>query len=156
MNDLDDPGARPGHGPLPVEVSAHEIDDILEDLPGGQSVSAATRRLLQSLHDARRRGAVVLPAPRPAQDDIIYAPPVPVRQAPGREPQRFLAVCTQDLVGSVGVGVVAEGCQFSDGSVVWRRLWMPGWEFYEAPGVDPFVRAHQHQCVLEVVHVDEP
>jgi hypothetical protein len=37
-----------------VELTEEGIDDVLGDVPGGQSVSETTRHLLQHLHTARR------------------------------------------------------------------------------------------------------
>lgn len=147
--------AEPGR--VPVDLSAEEIADILEDVPGGQSVSPATRRFLQQLHDARRRGAQLLLAPRVPDtvEDIFHAPPILVRQPPGQQPRRALVLCMRDTTGVTGVGVIAEGCQFSDGSLVWRRLDEPGWQFPDRPGADSFTRANP-ALVTEVVWIDDP
>lgn len=153
-------GQPAGTGPVPVDLGPDDIDDVLEDLPGGQSVSEATRRLRQQLHDARRRGVQLLPAApvTEAFDDIFHASPVLVRQPPSRQPRRFLALCKRDGTGSTGVGVVAEGCQFSDGATAWRRLkgdnGEAGWEFYDTPGTGAFLSAHQAAVVIEVVWID--
>lgn len=140
-----------------MELSADEIDDVLEDLPGGQSVKPATRRLRQELHNARRRGAQLLPAPRVPDmaGDIFYASPALVRPLPSEQPRRALVVCRQDSTGVTGVGVIAEGCQFSDGATVWRRLDEPGWELYDSPGAEPFQRAHCPALVTEIVWLDD-
>jgi DNA-binding PucR family transcriptional regulator len=57
---------------LAFEFTEKEAEDILGDLPGGQSVSEATRRFHQCLHEARqalkeqRRAAELHPAGIPA------------------------------------------------------------------------------------------
>lgn len=45
---------NPAQPVVTVEFTAQEIDDLLGDLPGGQSVSEATRRFHQCLHEMRK------------------------------------------------------------------------------------------------------
>lgn len=150
----------PSEGPVPVHLSTHQIDNILEDMPGGQSVSEDTRRLRQELHDARRRGAQLLPAPRVPEDDVFHAPPMPVRPAPVTRPQPFYIVCRHDVAGTTGVGVIAEGCQFSDGALVVRQLEGPahsdaGWRFYDSrEDADAVLKRSWSPSIVDVVSID--
>lgn len=154
MSDLADPGVRPGQGPAPVMLSLRDVADILADLPGGQSVSAATRRLYQQLHDARQRGAALLPAPRGSvENGVIRSAPRPVRDAPEEHPRRFWIICKQDISEITGIGVIAEGCHFSDGAVVWRDLWTSGWGFSDRLDVVPYLQVHQRGS-YELVWID--
>lgn len=156
MSNPADPEPTSEQGQVPVDLSPSDIADILPYLPGGQSVSEAMRRLHQELFDAQRRGARLLPAVHVPDvvEDIFYAPLVPVRQPSARQPRRALVLCRRDAIGGTGVGVIAEGCQFSDGSMAWRRLDEPGWQFSDRPGPDSFARAHPGLDV-EVLWIDE-
>lgn len=157
MSNPTSPEEITGQGQVPVILSVKDIADILPHLPGGQSVSPAMRRLYQELLDAQRRGVRLLPAVHVPDtvEDIFYAPPVLTRQPPSEQPRRALILCKRDTTGATGVGVIAEGCQFSDGSLAWRRLDEPGWQFFDRPGADSFARTNP-ALVTEVVWIDEP
>lgn len=153
MNETD-PEDIADPGPVPLVFSASEVTDILPDLPGGQGVSPSTRRLFQQLHDARRRGAQLVLTPPDPTEDVFHAAPVLVRQPPREQPRRALVLCRKDGTGTTGVGIIAEGCRFSDGAVVWRRLDEPGWQFTDRAGADSFARANP-ALVVEVIWIDD-
>jgi hypothetical protein len=160
VNDQTDAEVTVG-GPSALEISVDRIEDILGDLPGGQSVSPATRWLHQELYDARRRGVTLIPAARVSPDrDIVYGPPKLTRAAPAVEPERFHIVCTHDVTGTTGVGVIAEGCRFSDGSAAVRRLSAPphdtgGWRFYDSPASAVTLASDWRPDVVDVIWLDQ-
>lgn len=157
----------PSTAPTPLKrtITMHftegEADDILADLPLGHSVSEATRDLYRRLRDERRQpqgGSV--PHPADQDDGVIYAPMQPVRHAPENLPRRGLVIRSKDVTGISGLGVIAEFTVFSDGATVWRWLGgppqdQPKFEFYDKPGIDPFVQISGHGGNTEIVWIDE-
>lgn len=161
MNDQTDEVTTGQQEPVPVALSASDVEDLIEDVPGGQAVRPATRRFLKELHDARRRGVRLLPAPRvsPEVPGLLHAPPTLVREMPDREPQPFHVVCKRDVTGATGVGVIAEGCRFSDGATVVRVLDSgiqsgPGWRFYDHPGTEDLLESDWGPSVVDVIWLD--
>lgn len=128
-----------------VPFVAGQVDDVLEDLPLGQSASEPTRDLYVRLREARRRleqGSTMYDMPSD-DDDIMYAPMQPVRPAPEQEPRMGYGICTRDISGALGLGHVCEVFVASDGATAIRWLGgppqsQPRWEFYDNPGVAPF------------------
>lgn len=139
-------------------VSQREASDIMEDLPLGHSVSEATRNLYLSLRDSQQspqQGGHV-----PHGYDVDYAPIQPIRPWPSTLPRRGRVVRKHDVTGISGLGVIAEFCLFSDGAVSWRWLGgppqnQPKWEFYDNPGVAPFVQISGHHGNTEIVWIDD-
>lgn len=71
--------------------------------------------------------------------------------------RRFKLVRHQDVSGVSGTGVVAEGVQWSDGSVAlhWRGRW-PTTTVWEDGGIDAVIAIHGHQGATEIVWDDGP
>jgi hypothetical protein len=124
-----------------------EIEEILEDLPGGQSVSEATRRLHRDLRKvlvARRREPVPpSPLTLPGMDEMVYSVPHPVRPVPTTRPEVGHIVSRQDPAGRYGVGVIGSYLVAPDGATVYRLFGgppqdQPRWVFYDKPGTQPF------------------
>ena len=142
-----------------VGFTDEDIDELLEDLPGGQSIKPVTRRLHRELRDARRRvpqGDQV----ETDQDDLLHAPAQPVRPAPARLPRRGYIVRKQDVTGISGVGVIGELMQASDGAVAYRWLGgppqnQPKWEFYDNKTTAPFEQISGHTGKTEIVWIDD-
>jgi hypothetical protein len=162
MSDSSLDGASPGRRAISLTFGLQQAEDIMEDLPLGHSVHAATRELFVSLRDWRRSPQQVPQqgVPMPYDHDIEYAPIQPIRPAPTKRPRRGYVVRKVDVTGISGLGVIAEFCQFSDGSVAWRWLGgppqnQPKWEFYDNPGVNPFVQISGHNGNTEIVWIDE-
>lgn len=154
----DDPRTSGTWGQRIIHASftSEEADEILADLPGGQSVSPATRRFLKFLLDERRRQPSPRPLTLPGLDDgVIYAPAQSVRSAPEADPEMGWIVRKRDVTGISGVGIV--GCYFvsPDGATVERWFGgppqdQPKWEFYDKPGTAPFeqISGHNGNTVL--------
>lgn len=159
----------------PPEVSSSEGDfyliftrgqaaDIMDDLPLGHSVSAATRNLYLKLREKLRRpqGGPVpdIPTANRADDDgTFYAPPQVVRPMPARQPARGAVIRKRDGTGISGLGHIAEFCVFSDGATAIRWLGgppqnQPKFEFYDNPGIRPFIQISGHNGNTEVVWID--
>lgn len=71
--------------------------------------------------------------------------------------RRFKLVRQVDVSGVSGTGVVAEGVEWSDGSVAlhWRGKW-PTTTVYETGGVEAIVAIHGHQGATQLVWDDGP
>lgn len=149
------------------DFTDRDIDDLIDDIPGGHSAKPATRRLLQHLLELRR-----VPRPRPAptaptlpgmDDDIVYAPAQLVRTEPGNPPEVGWIVRKRDVTGISGVGYI--GCYFvsPDGAAVER--WFggppqnePSWRFFDNPGTEPFrkISGHNGNTVLVRIPLELP
>ncbi|UQN06307.1 hypothetical protein [Deinococcus sp. QL22] len=69
--------------------------------------------------------------------------------------QRFQLVRTQDVSGSSGIGVVAEGVVFSDGAAVLRWRVPPfSTGFYAS--VDDLIQVHGHEGRTTLQVIDQP
>lgn len=147
-----------------LAIPVGEADDILADLPGGQSVSEATRRLHQQLHDARRRESSRPRMKPPATahgDDVLYAPAQLVRQAPEQSPVIGWIVRKQDVTGISGVGVIGIYFIAPDGFTVYRWFGgppqdQPKFEVYDNRGEHPFLQISGHNGNTELVQVYPP
>lgn len=71
--------------------------------------------------------------------------------------RRFKLVRQVDVSGVSGTGVVAEGVEWSDGSVAlhWRGRW-PTTTVYETGGVEAVLAIHGHQGATQIVWDDGP
>jgi hypothetical protein len=162
MNDPSAAGATAEQRDHYIHVPAGQIDDILDDLPGGHSVSEATRNLYRRLIEARRGSPPqndVLPLVLDDDGQVMHAPMQAVRHAPEHHPRRGLIVRKRDVTGISGVGVIAEFCVFSDGATAIRWLGgppqhQPKFEFYDNPGIEPFIQISGHNGNTEIVWID--
>ena len=78
-----------------------------------------------------------------------------MRQAyrgPLRDFGRFLLVRDVDVTGISGTGVVAEGVEYSDGTVVLRWLEAGVPEVHKARGVRPTTVVHESVAAVEALH----
>jgi len=157
---------------LLVPVTRGEALDLMEDLPLGHSVSESTRKLYIRLRDWIRPPAPLPDAPpappppmvplqRDGEHDIQFAMPQIVRPAPPNEPSRGTIVRKVDTTGISGIGHIAEFCVFSDGAAVIRWLGgppqnQPKFEFFDEPGIEPFIQISGHNGNTEVVWIDPP
>lgn len=69
--------------------------------------------------------------------------------------RRFVLQRNTDVTGVSGTGVVAEGVEFSDGSVALR--WMSRWPtsvVFHDRGIDGVRHVHGHGGATEVVYLD--
>lgn len=71
--------------------------------------------------------------------------------------RRFKLIRHADVSGVSGIGVVAEGVEWSDGSVAlhWRGRW-PTTTVYETGGIEAVLAIHGHNGATEVVWDDGP
>lgn len=145
-----------------TETEADELLDYL-DLRLGHSVSEVVRNLYLRLRTARRQptqeGSMTY-IPK-QHDDGVFHPPQSVRPIPDRQPSRGMVVRKVDVTGISGLGHIVEYCVFSDGATAWRWLGgppqnQPKWEFYDNPGVAPFLQISGHNGNTELVWIDEP
>lgn len=152
-------------GTFTLDFTAGAADDILADLPLGHSVSQATRDLYVNLRAARRQLRQEVPVLRAVSADsgeeIQYTPPQTVRPAPEHEPSRGVIIRKVDVTGISGLGHIVEFCVFSDGACALRWLGgppqnQPKWEFYDNPGIEPFIQISGHNGNTEVVWIDPP
>jgi len=69
--------------------------------------------------------------------------------------RRFVLERTEDVTGVSGVGVVAEGVQFSDGTVAlrWASQWPTSVVFHER-GVEAVKAVHGHNGLTQIVWQD--
>jgi hypothetical protein len=155
---------------LLVPVTRGEALELMEDLPLGHSVSESTRSLYTRLREWLRSPAPLPDAPadlptvplqRDGEQDIHYAVPQVVRPAPEQEPVRGAVVRKVDITGISGLGHIAEFCVFSDGATAIRWLGgppqnQPKFEFYDNPGIEPFMQISGHSGNTEVVWIDPP
>lgn len=151
---------------ITLDFTEGEADGILADLPLGHSVSQATRDLYVKLRAARRQlpQETVVPhtaVPVDPDEDVMYAPPQTVRPAPERDPSRGVIIRKVDVTGISGLGHIVEFCVFSDGACALRWLGgepqnQPKWEFYDNPGIEPFIQISGHNGNTEVVWIDPP
>jgi len=76
---------------------------------------------------------------------------------PALRARRFKLVRHSDVSGVSGTGVVAEGVEWSDGSVAlhWGGRW-PTTTVYETGGVEAILAIHGHQGATEIVWDDGP
>lgn len=73
--------------------------------------------------------------------------------APTLSPRRFLLYRRRDVTGISGTGVVAEGTQFSDGSIALR--WLGDWPATAVwPSLDGVIAVHGHVSASEVQWLD--
>lgn len=146
-------------GTIYLPLNLREADDILGDLPLGQSVSAATRDFYVRLRNLRRRPQQAVPAPSAPDEDIVYAPIQPVRPEPETAPRAGHGICTRDLSGRHGLGFVCNIFIASDGAVAVRWLdgppqGQPRWEFYDKPGTQPFEQLTKFDGDITIVWTD--
>lgn len=147
------------------------IEDLLKgDLPLGHSVSESTRSLYTRLRNWVRTPppspetappSPEVPLPHDTEHDIQFAMPQIVRPAPQREPSRGVVIRKVDVTGISGLGHIVEFCVFSDGACALRWLGgepqnQPKWEFYDNPGIEPFIQISGHNGNTEVVWIDPP
>ncbi len=132
-----------------------EADDILADLPGGQGVSEATRRLHRTLIEARRQPPPAAPVIPGVDDGVIYAPAQSVRPAPEQEPVLGWILRKRDVHGISGVGYIGIYFVSPDGAAAYRWFGgppqdQPKWEVYDNPGTAPFeqISGHSGDTVL--------
>lgn len=147
----------------------------MEDLPLGHSVSESTRSFYTRLRNWVRTpptppeteppetepSLAETPLPCDAEQDIQFAMPQIVRPAPEKEPSRGTIIRKIDATGISGLGHIAEYCVFSDGATAIRWLGgppqnQPKWEFYDNPGIEPFIQISGHSGNTEAVWIDEP
>jgi hypothetical protein len=76
---------------------------------------------------------------------------------PAFHARRFKLVRHVDVSGVSGTGVVAEGVEWSDGSVAlhWRGRW-PTTTVYESGGVDAVLAIHGHAGATQLTWDDGP
>lgn len=76
---------------------------------------------------------------------------------PALTSRRFKLIRHSDVSGVSGTGVVAEGVEWSDGSVAlhWRGRW-PTTVVFEFGGVEAVLAIHGHHGATEVVWDDGP
>jgi hypothetical protein len=76
---------------------------------------------------------------------------------PTLTPRRFRLLRHADVSGVSGTGVVAEGVEWSDGSVAlhWRGRW-PTTTVYEDGGIEAILGIHGHQGLSEILWDDGP
>lgn len=70
--------------------------------------------------------------------------------------RRFVLQRHADVTGVSGVGVVAEGVEFTDGTVALR--WLSAWPtsvVFHDKGVDAVRAVHGHGGATEIVYLDE-
>lgn len=69
--------------------------------------------------------------------------------------RRFALMRHEDTTGISGVGLVAEGVEFSDGSVCvrWRTEWPTSVVFHDR-GIESVLALHGHGGATEVVWLD--
>jgi hypothetical protein len=69
--------------------------------------------------------------------------------------RRFVLQRNRDVTGVSGTGVVAEGVEFSDGSVAlrWLSEWPTSVVFHDR-GIDGVHHVHGHGGATEVVYLD--
>lgn len=146
-----------------VEFTEGQADDVLNDLPLGHSVSDATRNLYLQLRDELRQPqeGSMSHTPLSHDDGVLYMPPQQVRPIPPRDPSRGTILRKVDVTGISGLGHIAEFCIFSDGACAIRWLGgepqnQPKWEFYDNPGIEPFIQISGHSGNTEIVWLDEP
>lgn len=158
---MSDPGTHtiPGQRTAYLPFSEGEIDEILDDLPLGHSVSEATRNLYLRLREARRNPPQPGPEPHHASSDLMHAPMQPVRPAPEEEPRAGLGICTRDVTGAFGLGVVCDVFIASDGATAIRWLGgppqsQPRWEFYDNPGTQPFEQLGKYSGDFDIIWLD--
>lgn len=150
----------PDQPPIYLAFNRGEVSDIMEDLPLGQSASEATRNFYLKLREIQRNPPQGGPVPDIPVSDVEFAPILPVRPVPARLPRRGLVVRKHDVTGISGLGVIVEFCVFSDGAVSYRWLGgppqdQPKFEFYDKPGIAPFVQISGHGGNTEIVWIDE-
>lgn len=164
MTDQLHTGSESGCRRIWPDFTEKDIDDLIEELPGGHSVSPAMRRLLEHLLDVRRRRPHLIPGQTVSRhdspsDDVLYAPAQPVRPLPRRNPRRGLIVRKEDVSGISGVGVIGEFMEASDGAVAYRWLGgppqnQPKWEFYDKKTTAPFEQISGHTGRTELIWID--
>ena len=76
---------------------------------------------------------------------------------PALSARRFKLVRHTDVSGVSGIGVVAEGVEWSDGSAAlhWRGRW-PTTTVFEEGGVEAILAIHGHNGATEIVWDDGP
>lgn len=165
MNDPSTSTAPTDRRPDNLCITAAEADELLDylDLRLGHSVSEVVRNLYLRLRAARRQptqeGPMSSYIPE-NNEDVFHAPPQRVRPIPTRQPSRGMVIRKVDVTGVSGAGHIAEFCVFSDGGTAWRWLGgppqdQPKWEFYDNPGVAPFLQISGHNGNTEIVWIDE-
>lgn len=144
------------------DFSPEEIDEIINDLPGGQTVSPATRRLYQYMLDLRRvpppRRPTATPTLPGMDDDVLYAPAQLARPMPEVPPEVGWIIRKRDVTGVSGVGFI--GCYFvaPDGFTVQRWFGgppqdQPKFEVYDKPGTAPFKQISGHNGNTVMVRI---
>jgi hypothetical protein len=138
-----------------------EVDDIIADLPGGQSVSPAMRRLHEQLRTRRRHASHPAPTLPGLDDGVLYAPAQSVRPMPVEVPHVWWILRKRDDTGISGVGVIGVCFMAPDGAAAYRWFGgppqnQPKWEFYDNPGTAPFeqISGHSGNTVLIPVKLE--
>jgi hypothetical protein len=152
----------PDRARIHLDLSAREASDIMDDLPLGHSVTNATRNLYIYLREELRSQTQGEPMAKPSDcddDGVIYAPPQVVRPMPSRQPARGAVTRKVDVSGVSGLGHIVEFCVFSDGATAIRWLGgppqnQPKFEFYDNPGIQPFIQISGHNGNTEVIWID--
>lgn len=158
MDDRPNTASTPRQRTIHLSFTPGEADDILADLPGGQSVSEATRRLHQKLRDARRREpSPPLHVPSQGPHDMVL-PAQLVRQPPQDLPVLGWILRRHDVTGISGTGVIGMYVVAPDGAAAYRWFGgppqgQPKWEFYDNPGTAPFEQISGHNGNTQLVQV---
>lgn len=148
-------------GSIVLAMTKGEAADTMGDLPLGHSVTQATRDMYVHLREGLRDTTQGEPmAKKPdCDDDVMYAPPQVVRPMPSRHPARGAVTRKVDVTGVSGLGHIVEFCVFSDGATAIRWLGgppqhQPKFEFYDNPGIQPFIQISGHNGNTEIIWID--